>query len=59
MGEALLCADSNLNRSMTAAFIAAANLTIRFPGESAPDSKSQYEQVVAGQLDDCIRRSCA
>ncbi|MBO0757970.1 MAG: hypothetical protein J2P54_19160 [Bradyrhizobiaceae bacterium] len=38
--------------AITAAFMAAANLTIWFPGESGPDGQSQYEQVVAGQLND-------
>jgi hypothetical protein len=38
--------------AMTAAFMATANLIIWFPGESGPDSQSQYEQVVAGRLDD-------
>jgi hypothetical protein len=38
--------------AMTAGFMAAANLIIWFPGESGPDSQSQYEQVVAGKLND-------
>jgi len=37
---------------MTAALMAAANLSIWFPGESGPDSQSQYAQAVAGQFDD-------
>jgi hypothetical protein len=36
----------------TAAFMACANLIIWFPGESGPDSQSQYQQVVAAQFDD-------
>jgi hypothetical protein len=38
--------------AMTAALMAGANLAIWFPGESGPDSRSQFAQVVAGQLDD-------
>jgi hypothetical protein len=37
---------------MTAALMAGANLAIWFPGESGPDSESQFAQAVAGQLDD-------
>jgi hypothetical protein len=43
---------TSVSIATTAAFMAGANLTIWFPGESGPDSQSQYEQVVAGQLDD-------
>ena len=38
--------------AVTAALLAAANLAIWFPGESGPDSRSQYAQAVAGQFDD-------
>jgi hypothetical protein len=38
--------------AITAAFMAGANLTAGFPGESGPDSQSQYEQVIAGQFND-------
>ena len=38
--------------AVTAGLLAGANLAIWFPGESGPDSDSQYAQAVAGQFDD-------
>jgi len=38
--------------AMTAALLAGANLAVWFPGESGPDSDSQYAQAIAGQFDD-------
>src|SRR4051812_21839883 len=38
--------------AMTAAIAAGANLAIWYPGQSGPDSQSQYAQAVAGQFDD-------
>ena len=38
--------------AVTIALLAATNLAIWFPGESGPDSQSQYAQALAGQFDD-------
>ena len=38
--------------AMTAALLAGANLAVWYPGESGPDSYSQYAQAIAGQFDD-------
>src|SRR5437016_233932 len=43
---------TSVSIAMTAAIVAGANLAIWFPGESGPDSQSQYAQAVAGQFDD-------
>src|SRR5215831_4366334 len=45
-------ATKSVSIAVTAALMAGANLIIWFPGESGPDSQSQYAQVVAGHLDD-------
>src|SRR6266853_3426602 len=45
-------ATKSVSIAATAALMAGANLAIWFPGESGPDSRSQYAQVIAGQLDD-------
>jgi hypothetical protein len=45
-------ATKSVSIAITAALMVGANVTIWFPGESGPDSQSQYEQVVAGQLND-------
>jgi hypothetical protein len=45
-------ATKSVSIAMTAALMAGANLIMWFPGESGPDSQSQYAQAVAGHLDD-------
>jgi hypothetical protein len=45
-------AAKSISIAITAALMVGANVTIWFPGESGPDSQSQYDQVVAGQLND-------
>jgi hypothetical protein len=56
IGRAVPRVDSTTTKSlsiaMTAALMAGINLIIWFPGESGPDSQSQYEQIIAGQLND-------
>jgi hypothetical protein len=56
IGRAVSRVDSTTTKSLsiaiTAAFMAGINLTVWFPGESGPDSQSQYEQIIAGQLND-------
>jgi len=43
---------TTISIAMTAALVAGVNLAIWFPGESGPDSQSQYAQAVARQFDD-------
>jgi hypothetical protein len=45
-------ATKSVSIAMTVALLAGVNLAIFFPGESGPDSQSQYAQAVVGQFDD-------
>lgn len=45
-------ATGSVSIAVAAATAAVANLAIWFPGESGPDSRSQYAQAVIGQFDD-------
>ncbi|MFL6305103.1 MAG: hypothetical protein ACJ72H_16350 [Candidatus Sulfotelmatobacter sp.] len=49
---AVRSSTKSLSIAVTAAVLAGANLAIWFPGESGPDSDSQYAQAVAGHFDD-------